>query len=138
MRPRLFWIYMRSILSHSRRKGMLDMVYVDLTPRDFVFVKNHMPPIKDCSIDTTTDQSYCGGCDNKCTTGGGVLKSSCSNSTYLTKCKPGFTLCFNDCVKGGCEKPPLPGCQTFYDNQCKGNDVQTDPEMAKRRWFTIN
>ncbi|PRP89569.1 hypothetical protein PROFUN_00833 [Planoprotostelium fungivorum] len=33
-------------------------------------------------------------------------------------------------------KPPLGGCDTFRDNQCNGNNVETDPAMAERRWFT--
>jgi hypothetical protein len=32
--------------------------------------------------------------------------------------------------------PPLPGCQTFHDNQCSGNQINTPDSFENRRWFT--
>ena len=30
----------------------------------------------------------------------------------------------------------LPGCQTFQDNHCSGNQINSNASMAQRRWFT--
>ena len=36
----------------------------------------------------------------------------------------------------GAQASPLPGCQTYHDNQCQGNTITTNASMGERRWFT--
>lgn len=33
-------------------------------------------------------------------------------------------------------KAPLPGCQTFQQNQCSGKDVETPESFEAHRWYT--
>eukprot|EP01125_Pyxidicula_operculata_P006151 TRINITY_DN2141_c0_g1_i3.p1 TRINITY_DN2141_c0_g1~~TRINITY_DN2141_c0_g1_i3.p1 ORF type:complete len:858 (-),score=126.05 TRINITY_DN2141_c0_g1_i3:47-2620(-) len=90
-----------------------------------------------CSINTNSDPNNCGGCNSPCKVVPGVKSATCSNGACNLVCDQGWTLCYGTCQLGSqCSKPPLPGCQTFSNNQCSGNNINTPPEYEASRWWT--
>lgn len=90
---------------------------------------------KDCSSDVSSDPDNCGGCNMTCKVGPGVAKATCSDATCHRTCASGYTLCADGTCHMGSDCP-LPGCQTYTENQCTGNTIVTDPSFADRMWQT--
>jgi hypothetical protein len=90
-----------------------------------------------CDANIRSDPSHCGACDTPCKVGPGVVSATCLNSTCSLTCDSGYTKCFGQCVPGSkCEPAPLPGCNTFQNNQCAGNQIDTPPQYEASRWWT--
>jgi hypothetical protein len=71
--------------------------------------------------------------------GTGVLSSTCQDFKCVIQCAAGYSLCNdNTCVPQGqgCQLPPLPGCETFQENQCVGNTIITNASFENHRWYT--
>eukprot|EP01116_Phalansterium_solitarium_P024025 TRINITY_DN8669_c0_g1_i1.p1 TRINITY_DN8669_c0_g1~~TRINITY_DN8669_c0_g1_i1.p1 ORF type:complete len:872 (-),score=231.66 TRINITY_DN8669_c0_g1_i1:183-2798(-) len=90
-----------------------------------------------CSVDPNTDVDNCGQCNSPCKVGPGVITASCVNGTCDVTCQSGWIDCYGQCQQGDqCQKPPLPGCQTFQLNQCSGNNIVTPDQFDASRWWT--
>eukprot|EP00727_Mastigamoeba_balamuthi_P001792 m51a1_g1161 hypothetical protein (861) ;mRNA; r:330037-333715 len=99
-----------------------------------------------CGTDTTSDINNCGGCGKTCSaSGAGVKGVACQSSACKVLCQDGWTACPDalsasgtTCVRGtDCPSPAvLPGCQTFTDNRCQGDQIDVDPKYAANMWYT--
>lgn len=97
----------------------------------------------DCSTDTNTDNANCGGCGNVCAANPsqGIASAQCVAGGCNVTCLPKYTLCPDgtcvvDSPNGGPGSCGLPGCETFSDNQCSGNNITTPNSFAAAAWQT--
>ncbi|KAJ4455344.1 hypothetical protein PAPYR_9736 [Paratrimastix pyriformis] len=79
-------------------------------------------PTRPCATNTADDNKNCGACGKVCAVEPGVTYAVCGNSTCLRTCDTahGWRSCPDGtCKQGSCPRPPLPGCDTFHENQCQ-------------------
>lgn len=90
-----------------------------------------------CSTNVSSDPYNCGGCGVTCLPdpGHGVVSATCTNATCVVVCGAGYTLCPDGTCHPGSDCP-LPGCNTFDDNQCSGNETDTPAVYGNRTWQT--
>lgn len=93
-------------------------------------------PAGDCSTPVSSDPNNCGGCGVACTAGPGVASATCQNATCVTVCDAGYVKCADGSCAESAAGCALPGCQTFSDNQCAGNQSATPASFEARRWQT--
>jgi hypothetical protein len=90
-----------------------------------------------CSTSVSNDPYNCGGCGVTCLPdpSHGVANATCANATCTVVCGAGYTLCPDGTCHLGSDCP-LPGCDTYSDNQCSGNETDTPAIYANRTWQT--
>ncbi|WP_437546453.1 hypothetical protein WME97_42335 [Sorangium sp. So ce367] len=79
-----------------------------------------------CEVNTSTDSSHCGGCDELCPAANG--DAYCEASECKIACDAGFTDC-NDQVVDGCER-----ATTRDVLHCGGCGIECVPEAGGRPW----
>eukprot|EP00042_Codosiga_hollandica_P037252 m.291163 g.291163 ORF g.291163 m.291163 type:complete len:859 (+) comp55093_c0_seq1:63-2639(+) len=88
-----------------------------------------------CETNVSSDPENCGACGKVCQIGPGVQSAVCANSTCTLVCDQGYTLCDdNTCELGN--NCPLPGCETYTDNQCSGDVIITPNNFTAMNWQT--
>ncbi|KAH3746185.1 alpha amylase domain protein [Pelomyxa schiedti] len=92
-----------------------------------------------CDTDLSSDTSNCGACGKECVVKQGIANATCQDYVCTLACESGYLLCDDgeDCQYGdSCSLPPLDGCEIFTDNQCAGDETETDTSYANHMWFT--
>lgn len=91
-----------------------------------------------CGTSVSSDPNNCGGCGVVCAAnpGAGIASATCGNATCNVVCAPGFVSCSpGTCTPGSDPSAcPLPGCQTYNDNQCSGDNITTPASYIARMW----
>ena len=94
-----------------------------------------------CGTPTASDPSNCGACGAVCAAdpAHGIASATCAAGACTVTCSPGWGTCPGApgvCTQGAPAACGLPGCQTYTDNQCSGDNITTPGEFAPRTWQT--
>ena len=85
-----------------------------------------------CATNVQNDTSNCGSCGKSCFSAH-VATASCSGGQCVVTCDSGYLQCSDGTCQTACG---LPGCNTYSDNECAGNAINTSSKFASHNWQT--
>lgn len=85
-----------------------------------------------CGVETGNSTSNCGTCGNNCFSAH-VATATCIKGACSVTCDSGYNICSDGTCATECG---LPGCNTYSDNECAGNDINTSSIFADHDWQT--